>query len=181
MHIKFFFEQQLAVIADHIRASFGILASLDAILAPAAEMRKNTKKSIRDMDDAVQSIIDKHARIAQAEREIADAKNSIADIKVHDLGKLQALRDERAAICNEIAGIDNRVSSVISSSMRLLRRFGHESSDKRIAETIHSMETNPSDAFYSDPEFIRTVISNASASAKSEPVLPNHSSSLSRK
>ena len=167
MHMKFFFDNQMAGIASGLHGAFNTISLIRGRIAPAVDKRKQFGKLLNDIAECKNSISDKHERIEQAEREMADAKRSITAIEVHDLSELQRLRDEYSRMQHSLAELDQQTLSGLTPAVRLLKRYVHSTTDKHSEELIRKFEVDPANVFYENDERVKAALAAAIAAVRS--------------
>ena len=167
MHVGFFFEQQMADIAARLKLVFGAIADGQRLTAPSADRRERLEKTLCDIDAFVRAIQHKRDKAAQAESDARDARAAMGRVQLHDLAELHRLRGELAQLEQTADALDSRIASMLSPALRLLKRFGHASPEKRVVEFVRRFEAAPAAAFWDDEPFLKSVLGNAVAAARS--------------
>jgi predicted nucleic acid-binding Zn-ribbon protein len=166
MHVKFFFEEQMAVIAALIHTSFGTIEAVRNQLKPVAKKRREFNDAISALEACEHAIAGKSSSVKQNELEIRNAKDELAGIQFNDLTGLQRLRSELAQLRRASDSVDQQVASAISPAIRLLKRFGY-AADKHTDDFMRKLESTTAETFYEDEERVKAVLVAALAAVKS--------------
>jgi len=166
MHVKFFFEEQMAAIAALIHTSFETIVAVRNRLAPFTKKRKELDNTVSALDACEYAIAGKSSGIKQAELEIRSAKDGLTNIKFSDLAELQRMRSELTTLERSASDIDQQITSLLSPSIKLLKRFAY-SADRHVAEFIRKIESDPAGAIYEDEERVKSVLASSLAAVRS--------------
>jgi len=166
MHVKFFFEEQMAAIAALLHTIFDIVKEIRRRLESSEKRRKEAEDAVHALEACEYAIVGKGKDIMQAEFDIKAAKEELSAIRFNDLAELLRLRNELSKLKHAADEVDQQVVSQLSPATKLLKRFAY-SADKHTADFMRNIEDSPATTLYAGEERVKSIIASALAAVRS--------------